>query len=110
MSYSDASDTESDYETNVQQYKCHVCNFKPNAGTLIHILEQTINDGPYLISLQDGQLYVRCQFQDCERYYHLKCIYVTFTNEALNYSYLNDLRENGIHCPKCEPGVKIINY
>jgi hypothetical protein len=104
------SDTESDFETNLQTYKCHICNVKPNFGILIHLLEQIVEIGPYLINLPNGQLYVRCQFDDCERYYHLTCIHPSFPDESLNYDHLDELRENGIHCPKCEPGQEIINY
>ncbi|KAH3735093.1 hypothetical protein DPMN_041554 [Dreissena polymorpha] len=97
------SDTESDFETNLQTYKCHICNFKPNFGNLIYILEQIVEIRPYLINLPNGQLYVRCQFDDCESYYHLKSIYPSFPDESLNYDHLDDHRENGMHCPKCEP-------
>ena len=104
------SDTESQYETNIQSYKCHICNEKPTFATLIHILQEIINIGPLLITLPNGEFYVRCQFADCERYYHLRCIHPTFPDEALNLSHLEDLRENGIHCPKCEQGHAIVNY
>lgn len=74
-----------------------------------HILERITMEGPYLIQLNNGEYYVRCIFEDCERY-HLKCIHPTFPDEHLNLTHLNDIRNNGIHCPKCEPGNLIINY
>ena len=104
------SDTESTTETNIQSYKCHICEQKPNFDTLVHILQEIINRGPYVITLPDGQFYIRCQFTDCERYYHLRCIHPTFPDEALNHAHLADLIENGIHCPKCEPGIHLNNY
>ena len=110
MSYSGDSDTESDFETNLQQYKCHICNIKPSFNILVQMLEQIVENGPFLISLPNGHFYVRCRFEDCERYYHLHCLHDTFPDEALNFSHLSDLRENGIHCPKCEPGLVIVNY
>lgn len=110
MSNSGESDTESTYETNVQSYKCHICNVKPDFITLVHILQQIVSTGAYLVTLPNGDLYVRCQFQDCERYYHIRCIHPTFPDESLNYAHNEELRENGIHCPKCEPGLKINNY
>lgn len=104
------TDTESSDETDIQTYKCHICQYKPNFTTLAHILQQIIDIGPYLITLPNGQFYVRCQFEDCERYYHLWCIHPTFPDEGMNFEHFEDLRQNGIHCPKCEPGVNIINY
>jgi uncharacterized CHY-type Zn-finger protein len=108
--YSGESDTESTGETEYLQYKCHICQFVPDINELIHILEKVVDIGPYLISLRNGQFYVRCQFADCERYFHLLCIHPTFPDEALNYSHLDTLKESGIHCPVCEPGIKIVNY
>ena len=110
MSYSGDSDPESVHEANVQQYKCHVCNYRPNMSELIEILEQIVALGPYLIALPNGQYFVRCLFEDCCRYYHLHCIHPSFPDEALNFDHLYELQENGIHCPKCEPGVNNVNY
>ena len=110
MSHSGDSDTESTDETNIQLYKCHICQYKPDINTLIHILEQIVNTGCLLLSLPNGQLYIRCKFEDCARYYHLNCIHSTFPDEELNYGHLDELRENGIHCPKCEPGKLPKNY
>lgn len=41
------TDTESSDETNIQTYKCHICQYKPNFTTLAHILQQIIDIGPY---------------------------------------------------------------
>ena len=108
MSYSGESETESSDETNFQTYKCHLCNYKPDFHELVNILEQVVNVGPYLVVLSNGQYYVRCQFEDCERYFHLLCIHSTFPDDDLNFSHT--LRESGIHCPVCEPGNVIVNY
>lgn len=104
------SDTESTGETNYQTYKCHICNNIPEFRELINILEQIVDVGPYLLALRNGQFYIRCEFEDCQRYFHLLCIHPSFPDEALNHSHLQTLRESGIHCPICEPGKKIINY
>jgi len=104
------SETESTDETQLQSFKCHICNFKPGFDELVHILSQIFITGPYLVTLHNGHYYVRCEFDDCKRYFHLKCIHSTFPDEALNHAHLSNLRDTGIHCPVCEPGNKIINY
>lgn len=104
------SDTESTDETQLQEYKCHICNFKPDVDELINILEQIVDIGPYLVTLRNGQLYVRCEFVDCQRYFHLKCIHPSFPDEGLNNSHIPSLSDTGIHCPVCEPGNQIVNY
>lgn len=105
------SDTESTTETALQSYKCHICQYRPDFNTLIHILQQIILNGPYLVVLPNGQYYVRCQFDDCSRYFHVTCIHPSFPDEQLNVEHFGDLRDNGIHCDICEPGKeKIVNY
>ena len=98
------SDTESADETRLQEWKCNICNFKPNHAEVILLMQQVINSGPYLLTLLNGDLLVRCRFNDCQRYFHITCIHTTFPDEALNFNHLQDFRENGIHCPLCEPG------
>lgn len=110
MSHSGDSDRESTTETYIQLYKCHICAYKPDFNTLIYLLEQVALTGHYLINLPNGQHYVRCAFDDCSRYFHLNCIHNSFPDEQLNESHLEDLRENGIHCPVCEPGKIVKNY
>jgi hypothetical protein len=110
MSYSGESDTESVSETNIQSYKCHVCQYKPDFNSLIFLLQQIVNVGPFLLTLPDGTFYVRCLFEECSRYYHIHCIHPTFPDEHLNQCHFEDLRENGIHCPKCEPGRSATNF
>lgn len=110
MSHSGDSDTESTSETNIQTYKCHVCNFKPDFNTLIHILNEIVLRGEFLVYLPNGQYYVRCKFDDCARYFHIGCIHPTFPDEALNQTHFAELRDNGIHCSLCEPGRASINF
>ena len=110
MSYSGESDTESADETNLQQFKCHMCQYKPNFDVLVYILSKILEDRPFLVRLPNGEYFVRCQFDDCERYYHLKCIHPTYPDNDLNQSDLPELQQNGIHCPLCEPGYEPVNY
>lgn len=87
MSYSGESDTESTSETNIQSYKCNLCQFKPDFNTLVYMLEQIVLNGGLLVRLPNGQYFVRCEFEDCCRYFHLTCIHPTFPDESLNSSH-----------------------
>ena len=111
MQHPDDSDTESTTETYIVSYKCHICGFKPpDLDTLIYLVEQVAENGRFLINLPDGSYYIRCAFEDCNRYFHLTCIHNSFPDEQLNEAHLEYLRDNGIHCPICEPGKPIKNY
>ena len=110
MSYSGESDTESTSETNIQTYKCHSCNYRPDFNALISLLEQIVLTGPFLLQLPNGRFYVRCAFEDCARYYHVDCLHPSFPDEELGYPHLQDFAENGIHCHMCEPGREPKNY
>ena len=50
------------------------------------------------IMLPDGTPYVRCLFNDCKSWFHLKCVHPSFPDKLLNIEHFVDLAENGIHC------------
>lgn len=101
---SGGSDTESLEQMLLEEWQCNICMWVPTRDIVNFLLLQTLENGPYLLTLPNGSYYVRCYFPDCQRYFHLQCIHVTFPDESLNQSHFNDLKENGIHCPCCEPG------
>ena len=106
MSHSGDSDTERTTETYIVSYKCHICGFKPTSTHEFIWWNRLLTQA---ISLSISQM-VAITFEDCNRYFHLTCIHTSFPDEQLNEIHIEDLRDNGIHCPICEPGKTIKNY
>lgn len=91
---------------NKRCWKNEIVTFAIHATHAIanYLMLQFLETGPYLLRLPNGNFFVRCKFTDCQRYFHIECIHPTFPDEALKFSHLDDLKDNGIHCSFYDPG------
>ena len=105
MSFSGESDTESTIQTHEEQlcntFTCQICLDAPTLDVARLMDIHWMENEELLIVLPDGTPYVRCVFNDCKIWFHLKCVHPSFPDESLNIEHFVDLADNGIHCDLC---------